>query len=190
MRPQATSPDLAALRRHWRRWTALVALQARRGRGAQVVDPQEYQTLHQELVAACVAAGGAAEGTQREFYQRLEDLVRPWLTARVLEQTDHQILMDLLARCRQAEQELDPRSRPRAVLLWAVAAFVLLGAVAAAVILLGWTGQGTELPSLGWVQGRLHALRLIAQGTEWWYVLGALGLLLAMVLVWRGRKPY
>src|SRR4051794_3954084 len=145
MSPQATPPGLAALRRHWHRWTALVALQARRGRGAHVVDSQEYQTLHRELVAACVAAGGAAEGTQREFYQRLEDLVRPWLTARVLEQTDREILTDLLVRCRQADQELNPHSRSRAVLRWPVAAFSLLGAVAA-VILLGWTAQGPELP--------------------------------------------
>jgi hypothetical protein len=187
MRPHITSPDLAALRRLWRRWTALVALQARRGRGAQVVDPQEYQTLHRELVAACFAAGAAAEGTQREFYQRLEDLARPWLTARVLQQTDREILLDLLARCRQAEQEL--YSRRRAVLRWAAAAFALLGAVAA-VILLGWTTQGSELPPLEWVRGQLHALWLIAQGIGWWYVLGALGLLLAIVLVWRsGRKP-
>src|SRR5262245_61740328 len=136
MRPQVTSPDLAALRPLWHRWTVLVALHARR-RGAQVVGPREYQTLHQGLVAACAALAGAAEGTQREFYERLEDLARPWLTARVLEQTNGEILLDLLARCRQAEQELYPGSRPLPVLRWAVAAFALLGALAA-VVLLSW----------------------------------------------------
>jgi len=168
----------------------LVALQARRGRGAHLVDPQEYQRLHQDLVAACVAAGGAAEGAQREFYQRLEELARPWLTARVLEQTDHDILMDLLARCRQAEQELGLGSQGRGVLRWVVAVAALLGVMTAVVILLGWGKKWTGLPSLGSVRGRLHALALAVPGIGWWLILGAVALLLAMFVVWRsGRNP-
>src|SRR4051794_8887263 len=102
MKPPVNSPELAALRRHWHHWTALVARHTRR-QGAQVVSPQEYQALHRELLAACAAAAGAAEGTSRELYQRLEELARPWLTARVLELTDHEILLDLQARCQLAE---------------------------------------------------------------------------------------
>jgi hypothetical protein len=185
MKPPVTPPGLTTLRRHWHRWTAVVALHARR-RGAQVVDAQEYQTLRQELVAACVAAGGAADGSQQEFYQSLADLARPWLSARALEQADREILRHLLARCRQAEQELSPRSRGPAVLRW-VAGFSLLGAVAA-VTVLAWKGQGTGLPPPEWPQGRMHAVRLIARGAGGWFVLGALALLLVTILIGRGGR--
>jgi hypothetical protein len=59
MRLQAAPPELAALRRHWRQWTALVALHVRPRQGASAVDLQEYQALHRELLAACraLAAG-------------------------------------------------------------------------------------------------------------------------------------
>jgi hypothetical protein len=188
MKRQVTSPELAALGRHWRRWTALVALHAGRARGAGVVDAQEYQALHQDLLAACAAAGGTARGSGREFYQGLEELARPWLTARVLELTDRDILLDLLARCRRADRELHPPSRLRAGLLRAVPVVALPGA-AAAVVLLGRAADWNGLPAREWLLGRVQALGLTAQGSGWWFLLAASAVLLATAVVWRsGRK--
>jgi hypothetical protein len=155
------------------------------------MDPEAYQALHRELVAACRALGGPAEGTKREFYQRLEELARPWLTARVLEQADREILLDLLARCRQAEQELQPPPRPRAVLRWALAAVALFLAVAV-VIRLVWTPDRIWSPAQEWVRGRWAALMLPAQvtGDAWWFIPGALAILVGMVVVWRSGRRF
>src|SRR5262249_44383063 len=104
MKGQAESTDVAVLRRHWRRWTALVDQYARRRRGYSALDPQEYQRLHKDLLAACTSLNGASAGSQHDFYRGLANLVRPWLTLRVLEQADREILLDLLARCWEADK--------------------------------------------------------------------------------------
>jgi hypothetical protein len=192
VKPQVPSSELAALRRHWRRWTAVVAAQARSRRGAFALDREAYQALHQKLMVACRALGGATEGREREFYQRLEELARPWLTTWVLEQADRKLLCDLLARCRQAERELQPPSRPWPVLRWSVAGVALLGALAV-VILLVWTADWIWFPGQAWVQGGWHAFWLMAWGTRdppWWFVPSVLAILLAMVVVWRSGRSY
>jgi hypothetical protein len=186
MTPHAPSPDLAALRRHWRHWTALVALHARRRRGARVVGPQHYQTLHQQLLAACAAASEAAPQNERALYQRLEDLARPWLSARALEQTDREILLDLLARCRQADEELRPRS-PLPGLRWLVAGVALLGTTTA-VIRLGPSVEWSGLPGRDWVLGHLHAIALMAAGGGWWFLAAATAIGLAIIVVWRSGR--
>jgi hypothetical protein len=187
MRAQVTPPELVALRRHWRRWAALVALHARRsGRAA---DPREYEALHRELLAASRALA-AAEGARREFYRRLEEVARPWLTARALEQADRELLLDLLARCRQAERELRPPPWPGAGVLWAAAAVALSGAVAA-VVLLFWTAGRAWSPAQEWLRGRWQAVGQAARATGeagWWFVAGAVVALVAIVVVWRGGR--
>jgi hypothetical protein len=188
MKRQVTSPELTALRRHWRRWTQFVALQVRH-QGAQVVAAaQEYQTLHQELMAACVAVGGAAEGTTREFYQRLENLARPWLTASALAQADHEILLNLLAHCRYVEKELGLGYWGRGVRRWVLAGVALLVVATAVVLLLGWAGKWTGLPSLEGMRAHLQALAQRLQGTWWWVVAAVTALLLAIVVVWRSGR--
>src|SRR4051812_23375629 len=112
MEPHVASPDRAGLRPRWSRWTALLERYGRQRRAVTAADAREYRALHRELVAACVAAA-AAGGPGCELYRRLEELARPWLSVRVLERTDDELLLDLLARCRQAEQQLGPRPRPR-----------------------------------------------------------------------------
>src|SRR5262245_19043653 len=130
MSPPACTPDLAALRQHWGLWTAMVELFARRSR-ARRVDPREYQALHRDLLAACRGAAEAAEESRRPFYERLEELARPWLSPRVLERTDRDMLLDLLDRCREAGRELG--AVPRGSSTWVIA---LLGCVAALAALL------------------------------------------------------
>jgi hypothetical protein len=187
MKWQVLSPELAALRQHWRWWTALVEVFAGRHRGARVVDPEEYQALHRQLLAACRTLAGGAEGPERQLYQRLEELVRPWLTVYALRQADREILLDLLVRCRQAEQELPSQFRPRRVPRWAAAA--LIGIVAVAVLLV--FTAGAWFLDQEWVRGRWHALvRTVqaAEGLQWWYVPVAIAVVAAMVLVWRSGR--
>jgi hypothetical protein len=190
MRPQVAPPELAALRRHWRRWTALVAVHARR-RGAGAVDLREYEALHRELLGACRALGGAAGGARREFYQCLEELAGPWLTSRSLEQVDRPLLLGLLARCRRAERELrPPGSGPGPVPLWAAGAVAMAAAVTA-VMLLVWNAGQVWLAAQGWLGGRWLALVPAARTTGeagWWFAGGVGVALVAIVLVWRSGR--
>jgi hypothetical protein len=186
MNPNTASPELAALRQHWRRWMVVVAQHAARCQGAPVVDAQQYQILHQELLRACAAAGNTAPGTGRQLPERLEELARPWLTARVLEQTDREIILDLLARCRLAEKELYPASRGYAIPRWTLVAAVPLGIATAMVVLL-WTGART-LRIENWLGDLYDMLGRITQRNGWWFVAAA-AILIAIAVVWRsGRK--
>jgi hypothetical protein len=65
--------------------------------------------LHGILVASCRARAAKAHGPRQEFYNRLLELVVPWMTPTVLEATDREILISVLSYCRQFESELlDP----------------------------------------------------------------------------------
>jgi hypothetical protein len=191
MKPQVTPPELATLRRHWSQWTALVALHARQRRGAWVVDPQEYQALHRELLVACRALGGAA-GARREFYLRLEELARPWLTSQALEQADRELLLGLLARCQQVEKELQRSSGLGADLRWAVAVVALSGAVAVGILLV-WNAGWAWAPAQEWLRGWWQKLVLMARDTGeawWWFVAGVLVALGAIVVAWRSGRSF
>ena len=64
-------------------------------------------------MAGCRARAAKAHGQRQEFYLRLADLVLPWMTPRVLESADREILYSVLSYCRQFEQELlDPTELP------------------------------------------------------------------------------
>jgi hypothetical protein len=102
------------LQTHWSRWTAIVALFARRRPARRWVDPRAYATLQNELIAACRSLA-EADGERRPYYTALEDTVRPWLSLRVLARTDREILFTLLSHCRAVERQLTGRTR---VLAW------------------------------------------------------------------------
>jgi hypothetical protein len=62
------------------------------------------------LVETCRVRAATNQGPNREFYQRLEDLVLPWLTPMVMERSDRDILFSLLCRSREVERALKDRS--------------------------------------------------------------------------------
>ena len=70
------------------------------------VDPQEYATLHRELIANCRALADSANDVDAAFYRYLEDLAQPWLAPSVLDRhcADREILFDLLFRCKHVER--------------------------------------------------------------------------------------
>jgi hypothetical protein len=175
------------LRRHWRSWTAVVDLCARRRRARRRVRPRDYHALHAKLLEACRELAGGAQGSRRAYYEGLANLARPWLTPGVLEQADREILLDLFERCRSAERQLGARTwlgdaARRAARVLGVAAF------AALVILVAWPADWRWLPALDWLDGswRLAALGLRRLGNADWLLLGGAAAVGAAILVaWR-----
>src|SRR5258708_28821547 len=82
-RKKPAEPD--ALRQHWQEWTAIVEQFARRSHSRHRLEPQAYLALQQQLLELCRERAGTAPEKHRAHYQGLEDLVRPWLSLRVLE---------------------------------------------------------------------------------------------------------
>ncbi len=92
----------------WRQWTAIVEHFAL-SRSPKHVNLNAYGSLYRSLLAACRARAAKARGPRQEFYQRLEELVLPWMTPKALKSTDREILSSVLSYCRQFEHELlDP----------------------------------------------------------------------------------
>jgi hypothetical protein len=141
--------DHRALGRRWRRWTDIVELFAQRRLARRWVDEGAYAGLHRELAAACGALA-AAGGERGAYYETLGELVRPWLSCRVLGQVDQEILLGVLFRCRQVDRELNGRGR------WSLGRWARRGAVALAWALpaagLAW-GAGRVGPALAGVLG-------------------------------------
>jgi hypothetical protein len=78
----------------------------RRGAFRQV-KREAFAALQQQLVGACRAQASAAVGDRRAFFQRLEDLLKPWLSPEALTQTDLEIRSQILDMFHQAERDLD-----------------------------------------------------------------------------------
>ena len=70
------------------------------------MDPDDYESLHRELIRVCRSRLETSDEVNRPFYERLVDLARPWLTLKSLEHSDREILFDLLICCREADLEL------------------------------------------------------------------------------------
>lgn len=80
-------------------------------RSRRFVNQRNYDRLYRMLVQTCRTRASTTEGATRQFYQRLEDLVVPWMTPRAMEAADREILYSLLSYCREAERALRDRSK-------------------------------------------------------------------------------
>ncbi len=130
MRGESRKTDRDVLRDCWGRWTAILSLFAQNRPARRRLDPRAYEILRHELIAACRSLAEAA-GPERLFYAGLEETVKPWLTLRVFEHTDREILSALLLHCREVECKLTGgKSRPAWPVHWKPAlAIVAVGAV-------------------------------------------------------------
>jgi hypothetical protein len=100
-----------ALRKDWRCWIGVIETVAR-GRAARLhTHSAEYQALYQRLMDVSSAGAHSGEEAQRGFFEVMEATVRPWLSPRVLEQADREILSHLLERCRRIDRVLAGRGR-------------------------------------------------------------------------------
>jgi hypothetical protein len=185
--PGATT-ELAALRGRWLQWTALVEGFAHRRVARLRVDAEGYRKLHRELLRGCRSLAGRAGEPGRAFFEGLEDLVRPWLHPRVLEQADREILFDLLARCQEATRELTGRNPGRRRWVWR--------ALGIGALLLGLVGVAWAVDRFG--------MGVAARGGEWSHMVslalrrsidvphlaiaGILAIPVAVYLVWHSAR--
>jgi serine/threonine protein kinase len=105
--PAASPAGDASLWEKWQHWTAIVAASVRRRGATRWINPRAFRALQTELVRACRAQANASEGESRHLFQRLEELVKPWLTPESLTQTDLEIHLSLATLCQQAKQDID-----------------------------------------------------------------------------------
>jgi hypothetical protein len=175
------------LTRCWRQWTGAVAACAHRSvpPGLTVAS---YGELYDDLLEACRAAAAGASGADREFYQALEGLVRPWLTLEILVRTDQELLADLLGRCQEADRRLRGK-QPRPPSRWALSAgsaavIVLLILATAAVFALDWWQASLNRRFGVVVDDVRYAWRELGE-TNQWLVVGGLAVLLVLGVVAR-----
>ncbi|MBI1914729.1 MAG: hypothetical protein HYS12_08335 [Planctomycetes bacterium] len=183
---QDETRELTVLRQLWGRWTAVVELFARKGRGRRRVDPAGYHTLHHELVAVCQTLATAGDKATRPYYANLEALSRPWLTCRVLEQADREILLDLLLRCQQVQRELVGESWAEVVRRWFRRVAVVM-AVCLLPAALAWGGKWIGPRLDGWWRTCWLALQQLTN-TQLLVVGGTVAVLIAAALMRVSRR--
>ena len=186
MQAQGTSVNLTALRRLWGQWTNVVERYARRLPRRGWIDPRSYRLLHQDLLAACRALADQNTNGQAVFFEDLCYLAEPWMTLWVLQQTDREILLDLLHRCRAAHHKMGGRrfSRLMRPLFWIVG--LTICAVSAGIAV--WLIQPQWMPIADWLDDQWRMMMFGAKrldNWQWLLVIGALGIAAAMFAVSR-----
>jgi hypothetical protein len=138
------SKSVLKLKDDLRRWTNLVESVARSRSGrCNIMDHREFADLRHRISAACQDLADASDEDGRKLYEDLEAAVRPWLSPRVLAETDDELLAQLLGRCRRIKDELSGRTAGRQVRLRSALAFPLLVAAATTVaVVFLWTVPG------------------------------------------------
>ena len=137
MRRRSGSPERLALVAHWRRWVAIVELFALRRPARRRVDRHEYRVLHKELLERCRSQAESANEVEASFYRYLESLAQPWLSPAVFVRADHEILLDLLVRCRQADLQLVGRSWARSIASWVIPTILMSALFLVVLVVLG-----------------------------------------------------
>src|SRR5205823_2200299 len=89
-------PVAEEFRDKFRRWTTIIeSIVCRRG-PLRRIDPEAFSVLQQALVKACEQQASSAEGARQEFYQRLAEILKPWLHPKALTQADLEVRYQLL----------------------------------------------------------------------------------------------
>jgi hypothetical protein len=183
--------SFTGLRDLWGRWTGIVELYARQLPREGRVDPRSYRELHQELLATCKTLADNNKNGGAGLVEDLRYLAQPWLTLWVLQQTDREILLDLLNRCQAAHHQLGGRplawlKRP---LRWC-AGFTICAATAGIAV---WLIQPRWVPIAEWLDDQWRMMSFSARhraSWEWILLIGVLGIVAAMFAVSRtaGRR--
>jgi hypothetical protein len=112
------------------RWTKLIEPFARSRSARSRVDLGEFARLHHRITAQCRNLASTSDDDGRKLYEELEATVQPWLSPRVLAETDNDLLNQLLERCRRLECALGSRTKPRPVRRFPAPVLALLVAAA------------------------------------------------------------
>jgi hypothetical protein len=150
-----------------------------------------YAAAYRDVLESCRAAAAAASGAERDFYESLEGLARPWMTLDVLVHTDAEMLADLLRRCRDAERRLlgqGPRPPSRRALSAGTAALIaLLLVMAAGIFALDWWPASLTRRLRALADDAWYSWRLAGQTTQL-LILGAVVALFLLALVGRWAR--
>lgn len=179
----------------WKRWTAFVELLAwgRSTRGQ--MEPEQYHAIYDSLLEACRAQASTAEEAKRALVHRMEKLVEPWLTLKSLAQADPPTLIDLLSLCRQYQSEFEGRRAWRRIWRPAMLVLAFLTTFALAVWLLGSGSLRHQslLSVAEWTELHLNEARFTVKElsfNHWLFIVGTVGILLAMRIVRRSARSY
>jgi serine/threonine protein kinase len=97
----------AAFMNKFRQWTAMVELTLIQRGSLGRINREAFCALQRYLVRACQAQLLTAPDHRREFFQRLEELLKPWLSPDALAQADLDIHHQVAQLFKQAERVLD-----------------------------------------------------------------------------------
>lgn len=180
--------DSAVLKLRWRQWTGVVEYVAGGRRGS--VDPEAYARLHTDLVRICRRLAGQGPPEKRSSYERVQNLVGPWMSFAVLARTDPELLVALLRRCQAVDREL--YGRTWLTLAGRAASQVALALVLAAVLIpLGRLTSQQAIPVVEKVQDWALELRLAikySSPTERLLVGGIAATLIAVSIISRSTR--
>lgn len=147
------SAEVLELRRLLHRWVRVVGWKTRRRRG-QIIAPEDYRVLHEELLHACDSARKNSSGNTAALIEQIEHLVHPWVSMNALENAHKRIVADLWNQSRLLERELSGRKpAPRWVfyaILSLVTAAIGAGIVQVVILLsgeqaMGWLNESRNL---------------------------------------------
>lgn len=154
-----TRTGAATLRPYWKQWSRAIAGYALR-RGSRL-RPDAHANLHRRVLATCHALATASLGEEKEFYEYLEGLVRPWSAPETLTRTDRDLLLDLMFQCQEAERRLEG-SKDRIQKLGRILNRFLVVVVATFVVaflsLVLLTALSSPRDTLGWIVSRTDHL--------------------------------
>jgi serine/threonine-protein kinase len=105
--PVVVPPLDPAFREKFRQWTAIIEFSSRRRGSLRRLNREAFAVLHRDLVATCQAQAGVGRDRRRAFFERLEGLLRPWMSPEALAHADLEIHAQLARMFQQAERELD-----------------------------------------------------------------------------------
>ncbi len=145
MTHRGESAEIEGLKTRFREWIHIVDLFAHRRAARQKVDPLAYRELHKELIEHCRAIAAPANEVDAVFFHYIRDLVRPWLSPTVLARADSEILLDLLARCRQVERQLGLSSWRRQFAGWALPVLIVSLVAFIGILALGVNGDFSHI---------------------------------------------
>jgi serine/threonine protein kinase len=105
--PEEPVPVDAAFRAKWKRWTGIVARSVYPRGFSRWISEREFEQFQRELVQGCQDRAREAEGSRRDFFESLAELVKPWLTPQSLIGAEQAIRWSLLQLCQKALSHFD-----------------------------------------------------------------------------------
>ena len=89
----------------WRAWTQVVGQFAIRKRTSANLSAKDYEVLYREIVSQCETRA-TYEQSCGDFFRRLGDVVRPWVSLQAFRHADSEILTELYSQCLTIDRQM------------------------------------------------------------------------------------